>query len=250
MPSDPFVQNIYDNPTFFEGYRRLRETEAGLNAVLEQPAFQALLPEPGGLRILELGCGMGGLARRLAELGAVSVRATDVSERMLEAARRDNPHPAVVYERTPIEKLEVESESVDLIVSSLALHYVADYGGLVCRAVDWLADGGRFLFSVEHPIATALNPMARWIEGTDKERLYWPVDHYGEEGPRHHRWFVAGVRKYHRTLSTYLNTLVDSGLILERIAEPEAVPEAVAERPDLADERRRPPFLLVRSRKP
>ena len=38
------LQNIYDDPDFFEGYLRLRATDTGLNGVLEQPAIRALIP--------------------------------------------------------------------------------------------------------------------------------------------------------------------------------------------------------------
>jgi len=40
-------QNVYDDPAFFAGYAALRETESGLNAVLEQPAFARMLPAHG-----------------------------------------------------------------------------------------------------------------------------------------------------------------------------------------------------------
>jgi hypothetical protein len=34
------AQNIYDDPSFFEGYEKLCRTAIGLNEVLEQPALR------------------------------------------------------------------------------------------------------------------------------------------------------------------------------------------------------------------
>lgn len=38
-------QNIYDNDTFFKGYKTLRESENNYNDLLEQPAMAKLLPD-------------------------------------------------------------------------------------------------------------------------------------------------------------------------------------------------------------
>ena len=73
---------------------------------------------------------------------------------------------------------------------------------------------------------------------------------YREEGRRESTWFVDGVVKYHRTVETYVNTVIDSGLVLRRLGEPEATPEAMRERPDLIETRRRPAFLLLAAEKP
>ena len=42
-------QNVYDNETFFEGYKNLRESGSGLNDALEQPAIRSMLPILSGL---------------------------------------------------------------------------------------------------------------------------------------------------------------------------------------------------------
>ena len=38
-------QNIYDNETFFEGYKSLRAGETNYNDLLEQPAMAKMLPD-------------------------------------------------------------------------------------------------------------------------------------------------------------------------------------------------------------
>ncbi|MGK9234880.1 class I SAM-dependent methyltransferase [Inquilinus limosus] len=243
-------QNIYDDPVFFAGYAALRESESGLNAVLEQPALARLLPASlAGLRILDLGCGFGDFARAARARGAASVLAIDVSAKMLAEARRRTEDPAIRYEHAAIETLAVEKGAFDLTVSSLALHYVADYPAAVRKIAAALAPGGRFAFSVEHPICTALGG-GQWHRDEAGTELHWPVDRYGEEGRRDTRWFVDGVVKYHRTVAGYVNGLIDAGLTLARLEEPEAEPAALQARPELALQRRRPPFLLLAADKP
>src|SRR3546814_1077344 len=70
---------------------------------------------------------------------------------------------------------------------------------------------------------------------------------YREEGRRDTTWFVDRVVKYHRTVETYINTLIDAGLSIRRCLEPAATPEAEKARPELVEQRRRPPFLLIRA---
>lgn len=239
-------QNIYDDPDFFAGYETLRRTGTGLNDVLEQPALWALLPPSlAGLRVLDLGCGFGDFARRARDRGAASVLGLDISERMLAEAAAHTSDAAIAYRRQAIEDLAVRPGSVDLAVSSLALHYVADYRAVLTRIAAALAPGGRFVFSVEHPICTAL-PAQRWITDAEGRALHWPVDQYRAEGPRRTRWFVEGVVKYHRTVETYVEGLLAAGFTLRALREPEPLPgPAAAAVPGLELHRRRPPFLLL-----
>jgi hypothetical protein len=132
----------------------------------------------------------------------------------------------------------------------LALHYIADYRLIVGRIARCLVPGGRLAFSVEHPIYTA-SGNAAWHHGPDGVPAHWPVDRYREEGERRTHWFVDGVVKYHRTIETYVNTLLDAGFILVRLEEPEADSQALlTEHPEWRDERRRPPFLLMAADRP
>jgi ubiquinone/menaquinone biosynthesis C-methylase UbiE len=238
-------QNIYDNDQFFEGYKKLRDTSSGLNDVLEQPAIKKLLPELKDLKILEIGCGMGEFSKYCIDNGAASITATDISKKMLEAALHKNNHPRITYINKAIEDLDVEACSFDLVVSSLALHYVEEYQSAMKKVFSWLKPNGQFIFSIEHPIVLAQNSMMGWIE----KRLYWAVDNYGDEGIRKQNWYIEGVVKYHRKISTLLNGLIHEGFRIDYIDEPEAVQEALLHKPDLYQERRRPPFLIVKSSK-
>jgi SAM-dependent methyltransferase len=198
------AQNVYDDPQFFAGYSRLPRSEAGLAAVYEWPAFQRLLPASlQGLRVLDLGCGFGYFAREARTRGARQVVAVDLSERMLEAARAATHDDAILYIRAALEDHVPGTAAFDLVVSSLALHYIADYAALVSKVAAGLVPGGRFAFSVEHPIFTA-HGSADWHFDANGARLHWPVDRYRDEGERRTHWFVDGVVKYHRTVETYV----------------------------------------------
>ncbi|MDP4500597.1 class I SAM-dependent methyltransferase [Nonomuraea turcica] len=237
-------RDLYDDPRFFEGYRRLRDSGAGINDAIEIPAMSRMLPPVAGAAIVDLGCGAGALAHRLADAGAAHVLAVDSSQRMLALA---TPHPRVRYLHADLDELTLPAHSADLVVSSLALHYVADYPGLVRRVAHWLRPDGRFIFSIEHPICTAADPMTGWRK--TGEGTVWPVDDYASEGPRTQSWIIEGVEKHHRRLATLIGGLLDAGLELTGIDEPVPGPAILQSHPHLAEHLRRPPLLLLGARR-
>jgi SAM-dependent methyltransferase len=244
-------QNIYDDPAFFGAYQQLPRSIEGLDAVFEWPAFQRLLPQKlTGCRILDLGCGLGYFAREARTRGAGSVLGVDISERMLAEARAQGEDAAITYVQSSLETFEPPAEAFDLVVSMLALHYIADYASIVRRIHRCLVPGGRFACTVEHPIYTA-SGTEDWHRGPDGTTEHWPVDRYRDEGARRVNWLVDGVVKYHRTVETYVNTLLDAGLRLVRLEEPEAESgPLLIRRPSLRQDRRRPPFLLFAADRP
>jgi len=243
-------QNIYDDPRFFAGYSTLERFGAGWTRAMEHAELLALLPDVGGRRVLDLGCGAGQLAHHLATRGAAEVTGVDLSERMLALARSEFAHPHVTYSRATLEDVEFPASRFDLVVSVLAFHYVADYAGLVRRIAGWLTAGGVLVYSTEHPIYTARVPGDGWALDSGGRRTGFSIDRYADEDAREETWFVPGVRKAHRMVSTLINGVLDAGLVLERVAEPMPGERWLREHPQAADERRRPMFLLVRARKP
>jgi SAM-dependent methyltransferase len=237
------AQNIYDDPEFFAGYARLDRSRQGLDATPEWPALRALLPDPSGLRIADLGCGYGWFCRWAAERGAASVLGLDVSEKMLERARSFGADARVTYRRTDLEQLDLPAASFDLVYSSLAFHYVADVASLFRAIRTALVPGGPLVFSTEHPIYMAAR-RAGWI-ADGEGRKSWPVDSYQMEGKRITDWLAPGVVKYHRTLGTTLNALIAQGFAIRHVEEWGPTDAQVAAQPQLAEERDRPTFLLV-----
>lgn len=237
-------QNIYDDPQFFANYSSMPRSVDGLESAEEWPAFRALLPDLAGKRVLDLGCGFGWHCRYARELKAAYVLGVDLSERMLVRARDASSDPAIEYRCSAIEDFYCAAEAFDVVISSAALHYIERFDAVCDSVFRALVRGGRFVFSVEHPIFTS-RAQQEWHRGPDGQRLHWPVDDYHDEGIRHTSWMAADVVKYHRTIATYVNTLTDSGFRLDRLLEAGITAERAAERPDLADERRRPTFLII-----
>lgn len=104
-----------------------------------------------GARVVDLGCGNGQLGLPLARDGA-NVLAVDVSPAMIESllAEAQRQHlPRLDGLATPIEELVLPPGSIDLVVSSYALHHLrdADKARLVRSAAGWLKPGGRIVIA-------------------------------------------------------------------------------------------------------
>lgn len=236
------TQNVYDDEGFFAGYAKLGRSVEGLAGAAEWPVLRALLPDLAGKRVLDLGCGFGWFCRYVREAGATEVVGYDVSERMLERARTTTTDAAISYARKDLETLELQATSFDLIYSSLTFHYIEKLERLFGEIHRALVPGGSFVFSVEHPIYTAPSD-PKWVGGT------WPLDRYLDVGPRSTDWLAKGVIKQHRTIGTYLNLLIEAGFTLRHIEEWGPTPEQMLAHPEWANERQRPPFLLVSARR-
>jgi 2-polyprenyl-3-methyl-5-hydroxy-6-metoxy-1,4-benzoquinol methylase len=99
--------------------------------------------------VVDLGCGTGQLSLPLAERGG-RVLAVDVSQDMvdrLEEAASRRAVTSLECAAVPIEDLELPERSVDLVVSSYALHHLrdADKARLVSAIFTWLRPGGRLV---------------------------------------------------------------------------------------------------------
>lgn len=242
------AQNIYDDEGFFDAYAGLPRSIDGLAAAPEWPTLQALVDDVTGNRVVDLGCGYGWFCRWAASEGAATVLGIDLSERMLGRGRTwAGPGPAhdvaIAYERQDLDQLELPVASFDLAYSSLTVHYLLDLDRFVATVRDALVPGGRFVFSAEHPIYTA--PSAPDFVTDAAGRSVWPVDRYLDEGPRTTDWLAPGVVKQHRTIATYVTSLVDAGFSLTALVEWGPDEAQLAANPDWAVERDRPPFLLV-----
>lgn len=237
------AQNIYDNPDFFAGYSQLPRQVDGLAAAPEWPALRAMLPDLKGRRVVDLGCGFGWFARWARGAGAADVLGLDLSEAMIARARADTADEAIGYAIADLDTVDLAAGAFDLAYSSLAFHYLADFGRLVRTVHQALVPGGAFVFSIEHPIYMAASH-PHWTMDEDGRKT-WPVNRYAIEGERRTDWFAKGVVKYHRTVATTLNTLIEAGFALRRVAEFAPTLEQIAAQPSLEEELERPMMLLV-----
>ena len=237
------AQNIYDKPEFFHGYSQMRRSVHGLDGASEWPAVRALLPDLAGKRVIDLGCGFGWFSRFAMVQGAASVLGLDISEKMIARARAETTDVAITYEIADLEHLELAGASFDFAHSSLALHYIEDFAGLVATVYRALSPGSHFVFTIEHPIFMApTNP--DWAADAEG-RPIWPLDRYSVEGPRMTDWLAKGVVKQHRKLGTTLNTLIAAGFSIRHVEEWSPNDRELRDNPDWAKEMDRPTFLLI-----
>lgn len=238
-------ENIYDKESFYEKYSKMERSQKGLAGAGEWQTLEKLMPDFAGKRVLDLGCGYGWHCIYAAERGAESVTGIDLSEKMLETARQKTQSDRVEYLRMAMEDVDFPAGSFDIVFSSLALHYVRDYEALAGRVYQMLAPGGVFLFSVEHPVFTAYGSQDWYYDG-EGGILHFPVDNYFYEGSREAVFLGEKVTKYHRTLTVYLNTLLEAGFTLQNIVEPQP-PEDMLGFPGMKDEMRRPMMLIIKA---
>jgi len=218
---------------------------AAVVAVLE------LAGDVAGRSVCDLACGQGVVARRLSERGA-RVVGIDVSERLLDIARdEERTRPlGITYYRDDAQMLAMLADaSFDGVVCNLALMDIPDLPAAVRAVRRVLRPGGWFAFAITHPCLDAILGRPRIMRDAE-DAAEQNVRSYFIEG----QWWSEnrdGVRgkvgAYHRTLSSYLNTLVSAGLVVERLSEPQA-PEPASGEPAVHHEV--PAILAVRCARP
>ena len=239
-------QNAYDQDIFFEKYSQMERSVKGLEGAGEWHALKKMLPDFTGKRVLDLGCGFGWHCRYAAEHGAKEVIGLDPSQKMLERAAKCNAAPVIRYIQTMMEEYTYPKQAFDIVISSLALHYVESFDEICQKVAGTLTRGGIFVFSVEHPVFTA-GVGQDWAYGADGTPLYWPIDQYFMPGERLTHFLGCEVRKQHHTLTQILMGLLRSGFVLEAVEEAKPS-EEMLDIPGMRDELRRPMMLLVRAR--
>lgn len=240
-------ENKYDDQVFFDKYSRMKRSQEGLAGAGEWNTLKSLLPDFKSKRVLDLGCGYGWHCIYAMEQGAASVTGIDISAKMLEVARQKTSFKQVEYIRMPIEDMDFPPESFDIVISSLAFHYLPSFEDVVRKISSYLKTGGYFVFSVEHPVFTAFGTQD-WYYDKNGNILHFPVDYYFDEGKRKACFLGETVTKYHKTLTTYLNGLLTHGFELLRIVEPQP-PLYLLSSEEMKNEMRRPMMLLVAARK-
>ncbi|MBQ9009756.1 MAG: methyltransferase domain-containing protein [Clostridia bacterium] len=244
-------QNVYDDRTFFENYRKNRNQAVNFNDCIESPILFSMLPDLQGKSVLDIGCGMGQHAKQYSEMGAASVLGTDISEKMLSYAREHNSAKNITYLHLAMEQLEVLDRKFDLITSSLVFDYVEDFDGLMVKIRNLMNDDAKLVFSLSHPIVTAWDGVYdRYTRTETGERLYANLRNYCMEGLRKVDWVVNGYEYYHRTVSSLINGLISAGLVIEECQEAYCSEELRTQYPALfGGTMHRPEFIFFRCRK-
>ena len=148
-----------------EGYDRwadIYDDEDNALIALEEPRVMELLGDTAGLDVVDLGCGTGRHALRLAAAGA-RVTALDFSDGMLAKAREKPAWKMVRFiEHDLHESLPVPDGAFDRVLCCLVLEHIAELNGLfrefrrVCRP------DGTIVISAMHPAMMLLGIQARF----------------------------------------------------------------------------------------
>ena len=228
---------------------------------LVEPALLSLLcPQPGE-QILDVACGSGVAARRLAEAGA-RVTAIDFSARMIQMAK-DRGRPGIDIDYRVVDAtdegalLKLGIGRFDAVVSTMALMDLPTITPFFAASRQLLREDGRLVFVTMHPAFNSNNPVfiheKEDCDGSVSEhyalrlRCYLdmpPVPGSGAPGePTPHIY-------YHRPLSQLLQPAFAAGFTLDALLEPAFTPEDAADDDSLSWTRftQFPPVLACRLR--
>ena len=200
-----------------------------------------------GQHALDLGCGEGLITRALAARGATAL-GVDPAPRMIGHAQAAHPTDAhATSARYAVDDARtlatVPGATMHWVTAGLSLNNVPDLPAALSAVSRVLRPGGHLVLTVPHPCFEA--PHAGWTSddnGTPRRLIgdYLTEGFWRSSDPEAAR--RAG--NQHRTLSTYLTTLIAHGFTIDATAEPAPDTALAAARPHRAG---LPPFLLVRA---
>lgn len=136
-------------------YERNRESRSKIYRSILKPML------PGGMRVMDYGCGPGLLARAIAT-DAEQVYGVDISAGVLACARVLNPAPNLLYvQATERGMAQIPDAGLDAVVSFALVQHLTDQTlrGILARCHQKLRSGGRLIFHVslggEHRLTEA-----------------------------------------------------------------------------------------------
>jgi 2-polyprenyl-3-methyl-5-hydroxy-6-metoxy-1,4-benzoquinol methylase len=199
---------------------------------LIEPATERLLQVSPGEVILDVACGAGRFARRMAELGAYVV-AFDFSERFIERAKQRTPpemknieyHVADALDEKQVLALGIDR--FDAAVATMALMDMASIDPLMRALMKSLKPGGNFLFSVMHPCfkPPESRKFAEQYEGEERVRVIRGIKVTKYLTPT--AWKAEGIfgqpelqYYFHRPLSALLRSCFNVGFVIDGVEEP------------------------------
>lgn len=241
-------------------------TRAGYDVTrihLNTPAFLEMLPDVAGLYGLDIGCGEGANTRTLADLGA-RMTAIDIAPTFIhhaEQAERDQPRGIRYLTASAIE-MPLPDETFDFATGFMSFMDIPETDRLLAEAHRVLRPGGFLQFSILHPCFMTV--AGDWITDEQGRRIGKVCGAYFDQpegeveqwsfsaAPAEVReqWPKFSVPRFPRTLSQWINMLLDAGFRIERTAEPSPDDELIKRLPSFRDERIAPYFLQFRCRRP
>lgn len=206
------------------------------NSGYERPAMLEIIGDVSGLRILDAGSAAGYYTAALSG-AADSVVAVDRSAAMVDRVLERGLGNVTAHVHDLAEPLAwLPSASLDLVVTSLTLHYVQSWDVAMREFHRILVPGGRLVLSTHHPAMTA--PLVEDYFAVQAVTDSWDIEGVATE-----------VSFFHRPLQAILAPFVQAGFRLGRVVEPH-----LAHRNDASEAERRlavrPWFLIVEAVRP
>lgn len=200
--------------------RMVRDPTRGFNQLAADTAL-ALLGPCAGRTVLDIGCGEGWVARRLAAAGA-EVCGAEPTRALLAAARdveRREPLGIRYIPDAADDLANVASDAVDAVVAVLVVHHVASLERAWSEAHRVLHPGGALVVVIPHPWTD--HHGAIWTNG-DAGPARRQLGNYTSEG----YWrtdetdSIRGIGWHHRTVATWLTTCSAAGFSIDDLREP------------------------------
>jgi SAM-dependent methyltransferase len=230
---------FYDDPSVFATYVAKRSDPNNAVETLEKPVFAELIGDLADLRILDLGCGDAQFGQEALQQGCRAYVGVEGSQNMYRLACANLADTGGKVSHATIEDWPYPVEHFDLVTSRLTLHYIEEIIGVFTNVYRALVPGGRFIFSVEHPVITSCYRAWRG-RGLRQD---WIVDEYFETGPRVTRWMGGEVVKYHRTVENYYSALRTVNFMVDAVRESRPQ-QAVFVNDETYQRRKRIPLML------
>lgn len=211
------VYNDYDR--FAQVYARHNEASPFL-ALYERPAVLALAGDVRGRRVLDAGCGSGTQTAELLRRGA-SVTGADRSVGLLDLARERLGTGVALCQADLARPLPFADGAFDLVLCSLVMHYLAEWEPTLREFRRVLVPSGRVVLSTHHPFLDMRLSGSDDYLGKYRYTEDWQVDDH-----------TMRMRFWHRPLRAMLAAFTSSGFALERLVEPDPLPEMADTAPD------------------
>ncbi|WP_456271474.1 class I SAM-dependent DNA methyltransferase [Bacillus sp. AK031] len=233
--------SAYEQKEFLESFMNRRQRKESPNNAMEKPALLELLGDVRNKKILDLGCGDGGFGSELLQMGINHYTGVDGSTNMIKYAQEESNSNKATFILSNLEELQIEDNEYDLILSRMVLHYIEELEPLMHKVYTALKPGGKFIFSVMHPVITATFDH---FSGKEK-RTHWIVDNYFETGKRVEAWMDHSVVKYHRTIEGYISLVLAAGFKITNLKEAEPRKEFFLEEQEYQRRTKIPLFLIL-----
>jgi SAM-dependent methyltransferase len=199
----------------------------------------------GARRILDVGCGEGQVARRVASPGTLVVGVDPTAAQLATArARAGGPH----YARSEAEHLPIRDRAVDAVVMCLVIEHLDPFEPAIEEMARVLVPGGVCLLLLNHPLLQT--PGSGWIDDHILEEQYWRVGPYLRNDSSVEE-VAPGVNLpfMHRPLSRYVHVMGQVGLLIDDMDEPMPPPGFLDEAWEYGEASTIPRLMLLRARR-